>query len=109
MRLGTRPIGNEHWFSQLLDGGADYSQSRITLTKTTTRSIRQCGQRRIRVCRHMPTLAKVIEREAERAKAQPDLLPMFSAYRLNQGVSDTVESLLISADVWANVLRVMRR
>ena len=28
------------------------------------------------------------------------LLPSFEAYRLNKGVADTVESLLLSADVW---------
>ena len=48
----------------------------------------------------MPTLRGVIEREAERAKANPDLIPQFEAYRLNKGVSDIAESLLLAADVW---------
>ena len=48
----------------------------------------------------MPTLRGVIEREAERAKANPDLIPQFEAYRLNKGVSDIAESLLLGADVW---------
>ena len=98
--LGTRPIGTGHWFAQLLGGGADYSQSHHSAKDddpfdpdTWAKANPSLG--------HMPTLAKVIEREAERAKAQPDVLPQFEAYRLNKGVSDTVESLLIGADIWA--------
>ena len=97
--LGTKPIGNDHWFSQLLDGGADYSQSHHA-GKDDDPYDPAVWRMANPSLPFMPTLAKVIHREAERAKAQPDVLPQFEAYRLNKGVSDTVESLLLSADVW---------
>ena len=97
--LGTKPIGNQHWFSQLLDGGADYSQSHHA-AKDDDPFDPAVWAKANPSLPYMPTLAKVINREAERAKAQPDVLPQFEAYRLNKGVSDTAESLLLSADVW---------
>ena len=97
--LGTRPIGSEHWFSQLLDGGADYSQSHHA--DRNDPPLRESTWRKANPSlRYMPTLKAVIKREAQRAKRNPDLLPQFKAYRMNLGVSDTVESLLIDADLW---------
>ena len=80
--LGTRPIGSEHWFAQLLDGGADYSQSHHASRNDPP--LRESTWRKANPSlRHMPTLKAVIKREAERARRNPDLLPQFKAYRLN--------------------------
>ena len=97
--LGTRPIGSEHWFQQLLDGGADYSQSHHA--KRDDPPLRESTWRKANPSlRYMPILKATVKREAIRAKRNPDLLPMFKAYRLNLGVSDVSESLLLDPDVW---------
>ena len=97
--LGTRPVGSSHWFSQLLDGGADYSQSHRASADDPFDDPTTWAKANPSLA-FMPTLRGVIEREAERAKANPDLIPQFEAYRLNKGVSDIAESLLLGADVW---------
>ena len=51
----------------------------------------------------MPALRAVIEREAADAKTDPSLLPGFCALRLNQGVSDVSEALLLEAGTWAAI------
>ena len=50
-----------------------------------------------------PDLEKSIRQEAERAKKDPSAMARFLAYRLNAGVSDTVESTLLAADVWERI------
>ena len=97
--IGTKPIGVEHWFSSLLDSGADYSQSHVAPKDADPFDPATWAMANPSLP-FMPTLLKVISREADRAKMHPDTLPMFSAYRLNQGVSDTVEALLLTADQW---------
>ena len=52
---------------------------------------------------HLPDLAEQIKREAVLAKSDPSELAAFKALRLNMGVSDTVENVLIDADVWARI------
>lgn len=49
---------------------------------------------------HMPTLWKMINQESERARLDPARLASFEALRLNKGVPDHVESILVSAQSW---------
>ena len=50
-----------------------------------------------------PDLEKAIRQEAERAKKDPSALARFKALRLNLGVSDTVESVLLDFDTWERI------
>ena len=50
-----------------------------------------------------PDLAKTIKSEAEDAKKDPAELASFRALRLNQGVSDTVESVLVDSETWRGI------
>ena len=49
---------------------------------------------------HLPDLEAVIRQEAEAAKVDESALASFRALRLNQGVSDTVASVLLDAGSW---------
>ncbi len=50
-----------------------------------------------------PDLERAIRQEAKRARKDPSALARFKALRLNLGVSDTVESTLLDADVWERI------
>ena len=50
-----------------------------------------------------PDLERAIRQEAQRARKDPSALARFKALRLNLGVSDTVESTLLDADVWERI------
>ena len=97
--LGTRPASTDHFFSKLLDGGADYSQCHaaregdpITHRRTWTRANPSLA--------YMPHLEEAIRAEAAEASRDPALLPAFLALRLNLGLSDVSESLLVDAATW---------
>ena len=51
----------------------------------------------------LPDLEAAIRQESARAKIDPSALARFKALRLNQGVSDTVENVLLDADVWREI------
>ena len=51
----------------------------------------------------MPDLESRIRREARLAKRDPNLLASFRALRLNMGVSDTVQNLLLDSDTWRKI------
>ena len=48
----------------------------------------------------MPSLLAALRNEARRAKLDPSALQSFKALRLNQGVSDVIEAMLLSAESW---------
>ena len=48
----------------------------------------------------MPDLEKVIRSDAKRAKSDPSVLASFRSLRLNQGVSDTVEAVVLDPQTW---------
>ena len=53
---------------------------------------------------HMPDLLAVIRAEAQDAKRDPAALQSFRALRLNQGVADTISSVLVDADTWRTAM-----
>ena len=98
--LGTRPATGGHFFSKLLDGGADYAQQHrapdgapITHRATWVRANPSLP--------FMPNLEAAVRAEAREAVADPSLLPSFEALRLNKGLSDAPESVLVDARTWA--------
>ena len=52
---------------------------------------------------HMPALESAIRKEAARARRDVMELASFKALRLNQPVSDVLESLLIEASTWRGI------
>ena len=97
--LGTRPSRSDHPFEEALKGGVAYSQVYAAgkddppFRKTTWRKANPGLNR-------LPDLEKVIREEASRARESPTALAHFRALRLNMGVPDTVENVLVEADVW---------
>ena len=53
--------------------------------------------------RYMPDLRLAIERDASKARDDASMIPRFESLRLNKGVSDVVEALLISAGAWRSI------
>ena len=98
--IGTRPAVPEHPFQRALDGhGVGFS-----LVYTTAKDDPP-GQRRTWLksnpgLDHMPDLEAVIRSEAQDAKRDPSAMQSFKALRLNQGVADTIISVLLDADTW---------
>lgn len=98
--LGTRPADEDHWFSRWLDGGADYAQVHTAGPDDPPYRIRTWRKANPSID-YMPMLRKALEREREGAKRDVGVLASFRALRLNQGVPDVVEHVLIDAKVWS--------
>ena len=100
--LGTRPdsAASDHWFGRMLDGGAGYSQTHAA--PATAPPFRLATIRRANPSwDHLPSLRARVLRERDEAKRDEVMLQTWRALRLNQGVSDVLEAMLLSADVWA--------
>ena len=101
--LGTRPSASEHWFSKmLLPGAPGYSQSHAAgpddppFRRTSwTKANPSLG--------HLPSLLAEVREEAEEAKSDPSMLAGFRALRLNQGISDVLQSTLLDAGTWERI------
>ena len=97
--LGTRASSELHPFEKMLTGGADYSQVHAALDSDKPFHVRT-WKRANPSLNFMPDLRAVIEKEAKRARRDASLLPAFEALRLNKGVSDIAQSVLIEAATW---------
>ena len=100
--LGTRADMPDHPFEQALKSDCEYVQVH------TARKDAPPFQRRTWVTANpglnfLPDLERVIRLEAKKAKGNPSLLAAFRALRLNQGVSDTVENVLITFETWERI------
>ena len=105
LAVGTRPeSGTGHVFDRLLSGDAD-----VSLTYAATEADEKAGRlgwrrtwRRANPSLDvLPSLEATIRREWADAKKDDQALAMFKALRLNMGVSDTSENVLISTEAWA--------
>ena len=100
--LGTRPSSPEHAFEKALQGGLGYSQVHAA-RESDSPFARATWKKANPGLDDLPDLEATIRRESKRAREDPALMQAFKALRLNQGVSDVVESLLLSADVWERI------
>ena len=98
--LGTRPATDEHAFQRALDGHGVGFRLCYAAPKDADPFKVRTWRRANPSLPHMPDLRAVIESEAKDARRDPAALQSFRALRLNQGVSDTVSSVLIDADAW---------
>ena len=98
--LGTRPAASDHWFQRMLDRpGNGYAQTHAAPAEAPTftlRSIRRANPS----WAALPSLRKRVLADRDEAKRDPNELATFRALRLNQGVSDTQESVLLDAATW---------
>ena len=100
LAIGTRPDSETHWFSRMLDGGADYCQ--IHAASPTDPPFQQRTMMKANPSlRAMPELLEATRREADKAKRDDSLLASYLALRLNLGTADTVIQVLIDAEAWA--------
>ena len=98
--IGTRPEGGAHPFAKALEGGVGYSQ--VHAARPDDPPFRRKTWLRANPgLAHFPDLERVIRIEAQNAKVDPSRLAQFKALRLNMGVSDVPQSLLLPADTWA--------
>ena len=100
--LGTRAASAEHPFEKMLTGGADYAQTHAALDSDKPFLVRT-WKRANPSLNHMPDLRAVIAKEAARARRDASLLPAFEALRLNKGVSDISQAVLLEASTWRRI------
>ena len=100
--IGTRPASAQHPFAVALDGGVGYAQ--VHAARPCNPPFRRTTWRRANPgLDHFPDLEATIRREAIKARADPSRLAAFKALRLNMGVADVLESLLLPAETWASI------
>ena len=100
--IGTRPAAPDHPFEKMLTGGADYAQVHAAGETDNPFHVRTWRKANPSLD-HMPDLRAVIAREAQRARLDATLLPAFEALRLNGGVSDVLQAVLIEASTWKRI------
>jgi phage terminase large subunit-like protein len=97
--LGTRPHSEDHFFQRLLDGGSDYSQCHAAGPDDDPMSPETWLKANPSLS-HIPTLKALYEKESKLAKLDAAAMASFKALRLNMGVADVVENILIGVDAW---------
>ena len=100
--LGTRPADAKHWFSKMLNGGADFAQSHAARPDDPPFQRRTWAKANPSLA-HMPDLEAAIRNEAQQAKHDPSLLAAFEALRLNLGTADTEVATLLDAGLWRDI------
>lgn len=100
--LGTRPDDSEHFFQRMLDGGADFSLCYSAGTRDPI-GYRRTWKKANPSLDYMPDLERELRQEAALAKKDPSELASFQALRLNLGVSDTVEAVILDPDTWRRI------
>ncbi len=98
--LGTRPASPGHPFERALGGHGVGFRLCYAAPKDANPFRAPTWRRANPSLAHMPDLLAVIRAEAQDARRDPAALQSFRALRLNQGVADTVSSVLIDADTW---------
>ena len=100
--IGTRPASPGHPFAAALGGGVGYSQVHAARPDDPPFQ-RRSWARANPSLDAMPDLEAALRREARRAKIEPSALAQFRALRLNQGVPDTVESVVLEPETWSRI------
>ena len=100
--IGTRPAAPDHPFERALNGGLGYAQVHAARDSDNPFH-RRTWKRANPGLDHLPDLEDVIRREAAKAKLDPSALATFQALRLNMGVSDVIESVLLEPETWNRI------
>ena len=100
--LGTRAASPDHPFETALSGGLGYSQVHAA-GKTDPPFQKRTWRKANPGLSRQPDLEKAIRQESKRARLDSSALARFKALRLNLGVSDTVESVLLDFEAWERI------
>ena len=100
--IGTRAASPEHPFSVMLSGGAAYSQVHAA-RESDPPFQRRTWRKANPSLDHLLDLEAAIRKEVRAAKSNDADMAAFKALRLNLGVPDVVESLLMDADRWRRI------
>ena len=99
--VGTRPSSPDHPFERALQGGLGYSQ--VHAAGQSPPFQRRTWKRANPGLDLQPDLLIALKQEAGRAKRDPQQLASFKALRLNMGVADSVEALVLDSGVWESI------
>ncbi len=99
--LGTRAATSAHPFALALKT-SDYVQVHAARDGDPP-FWKRTWQRANPSLRYFPALEEQTRREARKARGNPEALAAFRALRLNLGVADVLESVLIEAETWAAI------
>ena len=102
--LGTRPAASGHWFARMLAGKAAYAQVHAAAPEDPPFR-KSTWVKANPSLTHLPSLEAELRDEAKDARIDEELLAAFKSLRLNLGVSDTTESVLIDAAAWERAER----
>lgn len=95
--LGTRPDQPDHWFEKMLKGDRGITYAARPDDPPFQRRTWNRANPSLSI---MPHLAERLELEAAEARGDPAALARFEALRLNLGVSDVVEAVLLEPGAW---------
>ena len=97
--LGTKADSSDHWYNRILDD-PEYETVVYAAKKDDNPFWKKTWRKANPSLDHFPELERVIRRESRRARRDPRALAALKALRCNMGTPDTVENVLLSADVW---------
>ncbi len=97
--FGTRPATEDHFFERLLAGGADYAQIHAGGADDDPLNP-ETWHRANPSLAHLTNLLPLYEKEAKGAKLDAAAMASFKALRLNMGVADVIENVLIGVEAW---------
>ena len=97
--ISTRAADPNHPFEQMLAGDSDYAQCHAA-DKDAPIFQERTWRKANPSLEIMPDLLDMYRAEAKAAKRDERALASFKALRLNMGVSDTADAVLISAEIW---------
>jgi len=103
LAIGTRPATTTHWFSRLLAGGRATFATSYHADKEDDPFAPATWRKANPSLSALPALREVIEVEAAEAREDASLLPGFKALRLNMGVVDHEQQLLLDASTWERI------
>ena len=106
--IGTRADEEGHFFTRLLDGGADVVRSYAVPADAADPTDEAAWRLANPSVDAMPHLLKEIRRQAADAKRDTALLATFKALRCNMGVADIERRLIVEAGTWQAAERMKR-
>ena len=98
--IGTRPATASHFFARLLEGGPATVGMSWHAERDDDPFLPATWAKANPSLKYLPALREVIEVEADEARRDSSLLPGFRALRLNLGVVDHEQQLLLEAGTW---------
>lgn len=100
--IGTRASSPDHPWQVILDTPLGYKQSHHA-DKNDDPFDEKVWHKANPSLRHLPDLLKKMRQEAEKARMDASSMASFKSLRLNMGVPETLEDILLDPDVWTEI------